>query len=86
MVVEGNGQVGATSAAVTSGQVAWLTPSDEAGTVPLTGAKTGPRVRLFAGQPLREPIAARGPLVMNTDEELNAGLAEFCAQGERFRL
>jgi quercetin 2,3-dioxygenase len=35
---------------------------------------------------VREPIAARGPFVMNTAEELNAGFAEFRAQGEKFGL
>jgi quercetin 2,3-dioxygenase len=44
------------------------------------------RAMLFGGQPLREPVAARGPFVMNTPEELNAGFAEFRAQGARFGL
>jgi quercetin 2,3-dioxygenase len=28
------------------------------------------RVLLFAGRPLREPVVARGPFVMNTEEQI----------------
>ena len=32
---------------------------------------------LFAGRPLREPIAWGGPIVMNTREELEQAFAEI---------
>ena len=37
----------------------------------------GLRFILFAGRPLREPIAWGGPIVMNTQEELNQAFAEI---------
>jgi quercetin 2,3-dioxygenase len=37
------------------------------------------RVLLAAGQPLRELIAWRGPIVMNTEEELNTAFREYQA-------
>ena len=40
---------------------------------------TGPegvRFMLFAGRPLHEPIAWGGPIVMNTQEELDQAFAE----------
>ncbi|HEV2641817.1 MAG TPA: pirin-like C-terminal cupin domain-containing protein, partial [Candidatus Elarobacter sp.] len=86
VVIEGSGMIGSSSVSVAAGQVAWLTPSEDASVVSLTGGEKGLRAILFAGRPLREPVAARGPFVMNTDAELSAGFAEFRAQGERFGL
>jgi redox-sensitive bicupin YhaK (pirin superfamily) len=37
----------------------------------------GIRFLLVSGKPLREPVAWRGPIVMNTDEELRQAFAEF---------
>lgn len=86
VVLEGSTTIGSSSAAVSAGQVAWLTPCDGESTVTFTGGDQGLRAILYAGRPLREPVAARGPFVMNTDAELNAGFAEFRAQGDRFGL
>jgi len=86
VVLEGTGKVGTTSTEVSAGDVAWLSASEDTSTVGLSGGEEGPRLILFAGQPLGEPVAARGPFVMNTAEELNAGFAEFRAQGDRFGL
>jgi len=35
------------------------------------------RFLLLSGKPIREPIAWRGPIVMNTDEELNQAFSEL---------
>ena len=86
VVLEGGGVIDSSSVRVDAGQVAWLTPSKESRVVSLTGSEHGMRAILFAGLPLHEPVAARGPFVMNTDEELVVGFAEFRAQGERFGL
>ena len=37
----------------------------------------GMRLVLFAGRPLREPVAWGGPIVMNTPEELQQAFAEI---------
>jgi redox-sensitive bicupin YhaK (pirin superfamily) len=86
VALEGDGTVGAASAAIRAGQVAWLAPDDMASVVRLVGGQSRLRAILFSGQPLREPVAARGPFVMNSQEELAAGFAEFRAQQDRFGL
>lgn len=35
------------------------------------------RLVLYAGEPLREPVVARGPFVMNTEEEINQAYREY---------
>ena len=35
------------------------------------------RFLLVAGKPLREPVAWRGPIVMNTQQELDTAFAEY---------
>jgi redox-sensitive bicupin YhaK (pirin superfamily) len=86
VVLEGGGTVGASSTPVRAGQMAWLNLDDAASVVRLAGGGSGMRAILFAGKPLREPVAARGPFVMNTREELAAGFAEFRTKHERFGL
>jgi redox-sensitive bicupin YhaK (pirin superfamily) len=43
------------------------------------GGKDGARFLLIGGTPLREPISWNGPIVMNTDEEIQLALAELRA-------
>ena len=35
------------------------------------------RVVLFAGEPLREPVVANGPFVMNTEEEIQQAYRDY---------
>ena len=86
VVLEGAGTVGSSAAVVEAGQVAWLTRSDEASAVAFRAGEQGFRALLFAGHPLGEPVAARGPFVMNTAAELEQAYADFRAQRERFGL
>jgi hypothetical protein len=86
VVLEGAGAVGSSAAAVDAGQVAWLTRSDEASVATFRAADRGFRALLFAGRPLGEPVAARGPFVMNSSAELEQAYSDFRAQRERFGL
>ena len=84
VALEGSGTVGASETAIQASEVAWLTRNDEPSTVRFSGGENGLRVVLFAGRPLGEPVAARGPFVMNTEAELSVGFAEYRAQGDQF--
>lgn len=84
VVLEGSGEFGPSAAEVRAGQVAWLSPSDNESAITMTGRGERLRAILFAGRPLREPVAARGPFVMNKQEELDAAFAEFRSTGDHF--
>jgi quercetin 2,3-dioxygenase len=86
VMLDGGGEIGASATEVGAGDVAWLTHSAGASAVTFAPGDQGARALLFAGKPLREPVAARGPFVMNTEDELRAGFAEFRNSGERFGL
>ncbi|HLF20145.1 MAG TPA: pirin family protein [Bacteroidota bacterium] len=45
--------------------------------VTVQAGDTGIRFLLVSGQPLKEPVAWRGPIVMNTDEELRQAYADL---------
>ncbi|HEU4813607.1 MAG TPA: pirin family protein [Xanthomonadaceae bacterium] len=47
------------------------------GTVALRAGRTGARLILVAGRPLREPVARHGPFVMNTRQELMQAFVDF---------
>ncbi len=49
----------------------------EGDTITLTAGDQGLRVIYFGGKPLKEPIAWAGPVVMNTDEELQETFKEL---------
>jgi redox-sensitive bicupin YhaK (pirin superfamily) len=78
--------MGANTTPVRSGQVAWLAHENDESTVKFETKDQNLRVILFAGKPLREPVVARGPFVMNTEEEIEQAYAEFHRDRERFGL
>jgi redox-sensitive bicupin YhaK (pirin superfamily) len=45
--------------------------------VDIRAGKSGVRFLFFSGKPLREPIAWGGPIVMNTQEELQRAFDEY---------
>jgi redox-sensitive bicupin YhaK (pirin superfamily) len=81
VVLEGDGSLGEASRPVVAGDVAWLTRQDEMGPSEiLVAANARPlRALLYAGRPLREPVVAGGPFVMNTREEIARAYADYRA-------
>ena len=81
VVLEGAGALGAKGAPVAAGDVAWLTRGDSAAPSE-TAIQAGDkplRALLYAGRPLREPVVARGPFVMNTEAEIDQAYADYRA-------
>ena len=56
-----------------------LTRTDDDGLseVNIAGGTAPLRVLLFAGRPLREPVVARGPFVMNTEEQIRQANIDY---------
>jgi quercetin 2,3-dioxygenase len=76
-IVDGSGFFGADSATqVKSHRAILFGEGDE---FAVRAGPEGMRFVLFAGRPLREPIAWGGPIVMNTREELEQAFAEIDA-------
>jgi redox-sensitive bicupin YhaK (pirin superfamily) len=50
---------------------------DEGDQVQVTGGEQGVRFLFIAGKPLKEPVAWYGPIVMNTNEELQTAFREL---------
>ena len=76
-VLSGSGSVGSERRPVGTGQLVVFGDGD---TLTLDGAGTEPLdVLLLGGRPLREPVAAYGPFVMNTRAELVQAVEDFNA-------
>lgn len=74
-VFEGEGTFDeAKSTIITSGQLVKLSDGD---TIEVSAQEKGTRFLLVAGKPLNQPVAWRGPIVMNTQEELLTAFREF---------
>jgi redox-sensitive bicupin YhaK (pirin superfamily) len=76
-VLAGEGSVGTERRPVTSGQLVVFGDGD-AFTIDGTGS-TPLEVLLLGGQPIREPVAAYGPFVMNTRAELVQAVEDYQA-------
>ena len=66
--------VGGADGAVENRSLVLFDSGDE---VTVQAGEQGIRFLLVSGQPLEEPVAWRGPIVMNTDEELRQAYAEL---------
>jgi len=73
-IVDGEGAFGDAKNCVKSRSAILFHDGDE---FAVQAAPTGMRFILCAGRPLREPIAWGGPVVMNTQEELNQAFDEI---------
>ncbi|PJN90486.1 pirin family protein [Bacillus sp. mrc49] len=70
-VLEGAGVFGANQTAGRQGQVLWMNRAEDAEESEIKiEAHSRMRVMLYAGEPIGEPVVARGPFVMNTEEEI----------------
>jgi redox-sensitive bicupin YhaK (pirin superfamily) len=73
-VHDGTGQFGENSKSASDHDLVIFGPGSE---VTVSAEDTGVRFLLISGKPLREPVAWRGPIVMNTDEELYIAFEEY---------
>jgi redox-sensitive bicupin YhaK (pirin superfamily) len=72
-VLAGEVALGATR--VHAGELAVLAPGD----LVVATSEPGGRFLLVAGTPIKEPVARRGPFVMNTEAELDQAFADYQA-------
>jgi quercetin 2,3-dioxygenase len=72
-VLEGMAELGATAQAVNAGQIAVFS----AGQVVAARSAQGARLLVIAGRKIGEPVARRGPFVMNTDAELEQAFEDY---------
>jgi redox-sensitive bicupin YhaK (pirin superfamily) len=81
VVLEGEGAIGEERRKVVAGDVAWLTRREDASPSEtlVVAAEKPMRALLYAGRPLREPVVARGPFVMNTEAEIEQAYADYRA-------
>jgi quercetin 2,3-dioxygenase len=79
-ILEGKGQFGKSKTEAEKGHVLLLEKGEagQSSEVTIT-AKEQLRVLLYAGKPLHEPIVARGPFVMNTEEEIRQAYRDYMA-------
>lgn len=77
-ILEGSGTFGENKVVAHKGQALWLGASDETNMSHIVvSANEKLRLVLFAGEPIMEPVVARGPFVMNTDEEIKQAYADY---------
>ena len=79
VVLKGDGLIGGDQLPAHAGDVVWLTRTDDDGLseVNIAGGTAPLRGLFFAGRPLREPVVARGPFVMNTEEQLRQASIDY---------
>lgn len=69
-VLEGSGVFGANRVKASKQGLLWMRPAVHNKSEILIEAQENLKVLVIAGQPLREPVVAHGPFVMNTKEQI----------------
>lgn len=79
VILNGEGKIGMDKSHVRNGDVVWLTNGSDRSLskVEIATESTSLRALLFAGHPLQEPVVARGPFVMNTEEQIKQAYYDF---------
>jgi redox-sensitive bicupin YhaK (pirin superfamily) len=72
-VVQGSAFLGSAKTTVTSQQIAVLGPGESIS----AASEQGARFLLLSAKPIGEPVARRGPFVMNTSEELDQAFEDY---------
>jgi redox-sensitive bicupin YhaK (pirin superfamily) len=80
-VVEGSGTFGKNEVKAEKGMALLLDPAVEDPSLNELTIKAQEKLRviLYAGKPLKEPVVAHGPFVMNSEEEIKQAYADFRA-------
>lgn len=76
-VISGSAGIGAEATPVTAGHTAWLDFSTEAETAVAISAETDLHIFLGAAEPLKEPVVAHGPFVMNSVEQIEQAFSDY---------
>ena len=77
-VLEGSGTFGENKIVAEKGQAMQLDSAVEADMSSIqVNANENLRLILFAGEPLKEPVVAYGPFVMNTEEEIHQAYRDY---------
>lgn len=81
VVLDGQLRAGEPEKLISAGQVGWTYPLDgsDGSILKLAAGETGARVLLYAGQPQRIPIAARGPFIAGSEAQLAEYFAAYRA-------
>jgi quercetin 2,3-dioxygenase len=77
-ILEGSGTFGSEQTPGKAGQVLWLGSGNHAefSTIQIN-ATEDMYVMLYAGEPIGEPVVARGPFVMNTEQEIIQAFIDY---------
>nr|WP_229691995.1 pirin family protein [Paenibacillus radicis (ex Gao et al. 2016)] len=76
-ILEGRGEFGLDGSVGEKGQLLALSQETEASEIQIQALEEPMKLLLIAGKPLREPIAAHGPFVMNTPEQIVQAYEDF---------